>query len=142
MLLTLYIYGNTLLLVHCPTKWNSQDFASVSFLIKSQMPHAILQVDLKWTKEEVAPGSTVGLKVKAEPESLCGLRVVDKSVELLKPGEQFNVQQVFQALEPFQISEYQTPVQSNRIEYCLEKNGDHFNDYNFSRISASFLTAF
>ncbi|CAG0894419.1 unnamed protein product [Darwinula stevensoni] len=94
----------------------------LTFLVDQCLPN---KVDLKWTDQEVGPGSTVGLKVKAEPDSLCGLRVVDKSVELLRPGEQLNVQKVFQALEPFQITEYQPPVQSNRIEYCLDKNDDN-----------------
>ncbi|CAG0892013.1 unnamed protein product [Darwinula stevensoni] len=75
------------------------------------------KVELEWSEKEVGPGSKVGLKVKAEPESVCGLRVVDKSVDLLRPGDQLNLEKVFQALERFRIYDYESPSQSTDYNF-------------------------
>ncbi|CAG0898545.1 unnamed protein product [Darwinula stevensoni] len=88
----------------------------LTFRVNRCLPN---KVELEWSEKEVGPGSKVGLKVKAEPESVCGLRVVDKSVDLLKPGDQLNLDKVFQALERFQIYDYESPTQSTDYNFCL-----------------------
>ena len=44
------------------------------------------QVELKFEKSQVEPESNVSLKVTADPESRVSLLVVDRSVRLLKTG--------------------------------------------------------
>ncbi|XP_075144180.1 alpha-2-macroglobulin-like [Leptodactylus fuscus] len=44
---------------------------------------------------EVLPGSDVSLQVGAAPGSLCGLRVVDKSVVLMKPEKEMTADKVY-----------------------------------------------
>ncbi|CAG0903768.1 unnamed protein product, partial [Darwinula stevensoni] len=107
------------------------------------------KVKLKWKEEEVGPGSKVVLKVKAEPESVCGLRVVDKSVDLLRPGDQLNVDKVFQALERFQIYGYEFPSQSTDNDFCLshrpsnkDEDRDPIDDFKMYDSRSHALTSF
>ncbi|XP_053306440.1 alpha-2-macroglobulin-like [Spea bombifrons] len=58
------------------------------------------KVSLGFSPNEVLPGSDVSLKVRAEAGSLCGLRVVDQSVVLLKPEAELTADKVH-ALFPF-----------------------------------------
>lgn len=54
------------------------------------------QVSLGFSPDEVLPGSDVSLQVQAAPGSLCGLRVVDKSVVLMKPEAELTNEKVSQ----------------------------------------------
>uniref|UniRef100_A0A8C5PZS9 Uncharacterized protein n=1 Tax=Leptobrachium leishanense TaxID=445787 RepID=A0A8C5PZS9_9ANUR len=46
------------------------------------------KVSVGFTPDEVLPGSDVSLQIQADPGSLCGLRVVDHSVILMKPEKE------------------------------------------------------
>ncbi|XP_053306442.1 alpha-2-macroglobulin-like [Spea bombifrons] len=52
------------------------------------------KVSVGFSPREVLPGSDVSLKVRAEAGSLCGLRVVDQSVVLLKPEAELTADKV------------------------------------------------
>ncbi|XP_044152478.1 alpha-2-macroglobulin-like isoform X4 [Bufo gargarizans] len=53
------------------------------------------KVSVKFLPGEVLPKSDVSLQVEAAPGSLCGLRVVDKSVVLMKPDNELTATKVF-----------------------------------------------
>ncbi|XP_068114979.1 uncharacterized protein [Hyperolius riggenbachi] len=53
------------------------------------------QVSVDFSPDEVLPGSDVSLQVKAAPGSLCGLRVVDQSVVLMRPDKELTADKVF-----------------------------------------------
>ncbi|CAG0899489.1 unnamed protein product, partial [Darwinula stevensoni] len=105
------------------------------------------KVELRWNEKVAAPGSKIGLKVKAAPKSVCGLRAVDTSVDLLRPRHQLTADQVLLALERFQIFDYQSPSQSTDNNFCLRhqpsKNEDGDSKYDFIEDSRSHaLTSF
>ncbi|XP_073451712.1 alpha-2-macroglobulin-like [Aquarana catesbeiana] len=58
------------------------------------------KVSVGFSPDEVLPGSDVSLKVQAAPGSLCGLRVVDQSVVLMKPDKELTADKVYN-LFPF-----------------------------------------
>lgn len=47
-----------------------------------------LKVSLQYSEEQSLPGSMVNLHISAYPNSMCSVRAVDKSVELLKAEEE------------------------------------------------------
>ncbi|XP_069836193.1 alpha-2-macroglobulin-like isoform X2 [Dendropsophus ebraccatus] len=53
------------------------------------------KVSIGFSPGEVLPGSDVSLEVEASPGSLCGLRVVDQSVVLIKPEKELTANKVF-----------------------------------------------
>ncbi|XP_040293170.1 alpha-2-macroglobulin-like [Bufo bufo] len=53
------------------------------------------KVSSGFTADELLPGSDVSLQVEAAPGSLCGLRVVDQSVVLMKPEKELTADKVF-----------------------------------------------
>ncbi|XP_077309930.1 alpha-2-macroglobulin-like [Lithobates pipiens] len=62
------------------------------------------KVSLRFSPEEVLPGSDVSVKVQADPGSFCGLRVVDKSVVPMKPEKELTADKVYN-LFPYWESE-------------------------------------
>lgn len=58
------------------------------------------KVSIGFSPDEVLPGSDVSLKIQAAPGSLCGLRVVDQSVVLMKPDKELTADKVYN-LFPF-----------------------------------------
>ncbi|XP_041426755.1 alpha-2-macroglobulin [Xenopus laevis] len=52
------------------------------------------KVTVGFSPDEVLPGSDVSLQVQAAAGSLCGLRVVDKSVVLMKPKEELTADKI------------------------------------------------
>lgn len=55
---------------------------------------SLLQVSVKFSKEQDLPGSTTSLCLQAAPDSFCALRAVDKSVLLLKPEQELSPESV------------------------------------------------
>ncbi|XP_073402565.1 alpha-2-macroglobulin-like protein 1 isoform X2 [Dendrobates tinctorius] len=53
------------------------------------------KVSVGFSSDEVLPGTDVSLQVQAAPGSLCGLRVVDKSVVLMKPENELTAEKVY-----------------------------------------------
>nr|DBA23306.1 TPA: hypothetical protein GDO54_014234 [Pyxicephalus adspersus] len=58
------------------------------------------KVSVGFSPEEILPGLDVSLQIKAAPGSLCGLRVVDQSVVLMKPEKELTADKVYN-LFPF-----------------------------------------
>ncbi|XP_050718244.1 alpha-1-inhibitor 3-like isoform X4 [Eriocheir sinensis] len=76
-------------------------------------------VSLKWSAARAGPGDTVDLAMTAEPQSLCSLGVVDKSVELLssKEGASSTLEEVFTVVKLAGVK----PNENSQIdndEYC------------------------
>ncbi|XP_069836191.1 alpha-2-macroglobulin-like protein 1 [Dendropsophus ebraccatus] len=63
------------------------------------------KVSVGFSPEEVLPGSEVSLKVQATPGSLCGLRVVDKSVVLMKPENELTAEKVYNLFMDSELSD-------------------------------------
>lgn len=55
---------------------------------------SLLQVSVKFSKEQDLPGSTTHLCLEAAPDSFCALQAVDKSVLLLKPEQELSPESV------------------------------------------------
>ncbi|KAM4034375.1 alpha-2-macroglobulin-like protein 1 [Anomaloglossus baeobatrachus] len=53
------------------------------------------KVSVGFSPDEVLPGSDVSLQVRAAPGSLCGLRVVDQSVVLMRPENELTAEKVY-----------------------------------------------
>ncbi|XP_073451720.1 alpha-2-macroglobulin-like isoform X3 [Aquarana catesbeiana] len=64
------------------------------------------KVSFGFSPEEVLPGSNVSLQVLAAPGSLCGLRVVDQSVVLMKPEKELTADKVFDLFSSRQSGVY------------------------------------
>ncbi|XP_066457057.1 alpha-2-macroglobulin-like isoform X2 [Eleutherodactylus coqui] len=64
------------------------------------------KVSAGFSPNEVLPGSDVSLQVQAAPGSLCGLRVVDKSVVLMKPEKELTADKVFDLFPYFDFEWY------------------------------------
>lgn len=83
------------------------------------------KVNLAWSRSKAQPGEQVDLNLSAEPESLCSLGVVDKSVELLSSqDDDLTVDKVFELVEEFMVKEQDNP-QSDDKAFCkkqFEKN--------------------
>ncbi|XP_063818193.1 alpha-2-macroglobulin-like [Pseudophryne corroboree] len=62
------------------------------------------KVSVGFSPDEVLPGSDVSLRVQAAPGSLCGLRVVDQSVVLMKPEKELTEDRVYD-LFPLRFSQ-------------------------------------
>ncbi|XP_077311741.1 alpha-2-macroglobulin-like [Lithobates pipiens] len=71
------------------------------------------KVSVGFSPDEVLPGSDVSLQVQAAPGSLCGLRVVDQSVVLMKPDKELTANKVYN-LFPFR--------DDGRYDYRIKDN--------------------
>ncbi|XP_042230883.1 alpha-1-macroglobulin-like [Homarus americanus] len=76
------------------------------------------KVDLAWSHSRVQPGEDVNVNLSAEPQSLCSLGVVDKSVELLSSqNDDLTVDEIFKIVENSMILEWEN-AQSDDTKYC------------------------
>ncbi|XP_068113161.1 alpha-2-macroglobulin-like [Hyperolius riggenbachi] len=71
------------------------------------------KVSVGFSPEEVLPGSEVSLQVQAAPGSLCGLRVVDESVVLMKPGKELTADKVYNLFPSRDTGGYDSRVQED-----------------------------
>ncbi|XP_068113615.1 alpha-2-macroglobulin-like isoform X2 [Hyperolius riggenbachi] len=69
------------------------------------------KVSLGFSPDEVLPGSDISVQVHASPGSLCGLRVVDKSVVLMKPEKELTVDKVFNLFSTWDSENYDYRIQ-------------------------------
>ncbi|XP_072334709.1 alpha-2-macroglobulin-like [Scyliorhinus torazame] len=76
------------------------------------------KVSLHFSVAEDLPKSHVNLDVHAAPDSLCGLRVVDRSVLLLKPEKELSRNSVYSLLPVLDLSGYHYRVQEGAQEFC------------------------
>ncbi|XP_077114608.1 alpha-2-macroglobulin-like [Ranitomeya variabilis] len=77
------------------------------------------KVSTEFSPGEVLPGSDVSLQVQAAPGSLCGLRVVDESVVLMKPDKELTAEKVFDLfpLVDFKRYDYRIQEHEDRCSY-------------------------
>ncbi|XP_075207727.1 alpha-2-macroglobulin-like [Anomaloglossus baeobatrachus] len=71
------------------------------------------KVSTEFSPDEVLPGSDVSLQVQAAPGSLCGLRVVDQSVVLMKPEKELTADKVFNLFPSADFGWYDYRIQEN-----------------------------
>ncbi|GFY43520.1 c3 and PZP-like alpha-2-macroglobulin domain-containing protein 8, partial [Trichonephila inaurata madagascariensis] len=64
------------------------------------------KVDFEFGDEEQQPGAQTTVRVTAAPHSMCGLKIVDKSVSLLDSSDQLNKVNIFQLVEDMNRNNY------------------------------------
>ncbi|XP_075114397.1 ovostatin-like [Leptodactylus fuscus] len=64
------------------------------------------QIYLKFLEEKATPGSKVNLNITASPRSLCGVRIYDSSLELLRQDKPLTPEMVFSSLKYTSLSGY------------------------------------
>ncbi|XP_032870117.1 alpha-2-macroglobulin-like [Amblyraja radiata] len=82
------------------------------------------KVQLGFSVPEELPGSQVSLHVTAAPGSLCGLRIVDHSVLLLKPESELTVQSVYSMLPVTDLNDYSNSVRDHNSDNCVPQPDD------------------
>ncbi|CAJ0966571.1 unnamed protein product, partial [Ranitomeya imitator] len=73
-------------------------------------------VSLQFSEEQSLPGSTVNLHISAYPNSMCNVRAVDKSAELLKSQEESSEDAVNKFLNEWDTYGY--PIQIEELQTC------------------------
>ncbi|XP_073541265.1 alpha-2-macroglobulin-like [Phyllobates terribilis] len=74
------------------------------------------KVSTEFSQGEVLPGSDVSLQVQADPGSLCGLRVVDKSVVLMRPEKELTAKKVFDLFPSIHLGGYDYRIQEHEFK--------------------------
>ncbi|GIY49716.1 murinoglobulin-1 [Caerostris extrusa] len=64
------------------------------------------EVDFEFGDEVKQPGTKTSIQVKSSPNSLCGLKIVDKSVSLLNSNDQLTKEKIFQLIESMDTGIY------------------------------------
>ncbi|GFX13505.1 alpha-2-macroglobulin [Trichonephila clavipes] len=64
------------------------------------------KVDFEFGDEEQQPGAQTTVRVTAAPHSMCGLKIVDKSVSLLDSSDQLSKDNIFQLVEDMNRNNY------------------------------------
>nr|UIO57907.1 alpha-2-macroglobulin-1 [Biomphalaria glabrata] len=106
------------------------------------------QVEMTFSKTTVAPGEKVDVFIGAQPASICGLGVVDKSINLLGGNHQVTPEMVFKKIEEFNLvpppgaDEY---FNNKDYQYCMKNvkstsEGQDHEDY-FWILSSPFVDA-
>ncbi|KAM3913955.1 alpha-2-macroglobulin-like [Leptodactylus fuscus] len=72
------------------------------------------KVSTEFSPHEVLPGSDVSLQVEAAPGSLCGLRVVDQSVVLMKPEKELTADKVFDLFPAIDFGWYDSRIDEDK----------------------------
>ncbi|XP_075467863.1 alpha-2-macroglobulin-like isoform X2 [Ascaphus truei] len=93
------------------------------------------KVKLSFSPTEALPGSEAALNLLTEPNSLCALRAVDKSVLLMKPEAELSAQSVYNLLPVQDLSGYNHEghyLEEPRDDPCLKiepifMNGLYYN---------------
>ncbi|GIY10889.1 alpha-1-macroglobulin [Caerostris darwini] len=87
------------------------------------------KVDLKFKDEVKQPGTPTSLKITSSPNSLCGIKVTDKSVSLLDSSDQLSQDKVFQLIEDLYDPGYYSSnlCYSNKPQPGLELSGKNAN---------------
>lgn len=78
------------------------------------------KVELQFGDEEKQPGTKTSVTLKASPNSLCGTKVLDKSITLLDSTDPLTKQKVFQELQRFDQQQY---YQRNHCNDKFRKGG-------------------
>ncbi|KAM3913949.1 alpha-2-macroglobulin-like [Leptodactylus fuscus] len=88
------------------------------------------KVSVGFVPGEVLPGSDVSLQVGAAPGSLCGLRVVDKSVVLMKPEKEMTADKVYDLFPIPSSDKYNSRVVDEDICKPRRMNRYRYRYYN------------
>ncbi|XP_078063958.1 pregnancy zone protein-like, partial [Mustelus asterias] len=80
------------------------------------------EVSLHFSVPEDLPKSQINLGVNAAPDSLCGLRVVDRSVLLFKPEKELSGKSVYSMLPVQDLSQYHYSVRENDEDFCRRQD--------------------
>lgn len=82
------------------------------------------QVEMKFAEEKQAPGAQATIQLTAEPQSLCSIGIVDKSVYLLDKGDLLTASKVSNHLFPLDTSSHTPPQQlTSDYTYCSKIKG-------------------
>ncbi|XP_070542070.1 LOW QUALITY PROTEIN: alpha-2-macroglobulin-like [Ptychodera flava] len=74
---------------------------SIKFKVQRKFEN---EVKLQFAEDETLPGANTQLELTAAPGSLCAIGVVDKSVHLMKTGNQLTKAKVFKTLDEYDLS--------------------------------------
>ncbi|XP_066969386.1 alpha-1-inhibitor 3-like [Macrobrachium rosenbergii] len=90
---------------------------------------------LRWeTKSDALPSpkDDVSLILSSAPSSVCGLGVVDESVELLSGGQRGTptLETIFQLFGEAEVSAWDNPQVNDNL-YCNGNGGNSYNDYDY-----------
>ncbi|XP_059497226.1 alpha-2-macroglobulin-like isoform X2 [Stegostoma tigrinum] len=80
------------------------------------------KVTLHFSVAEDLPKSHISLDLRAEPDSLCGLRVVDRSVLLLKPETELSQGSIYSLLPVQDLQNYSNELKNHEQHYCKLQN--------------------
>ncbi|XP_075697342.1 alpha-2-macroglobulin-like protein 1 [Rhinoderma darwinii] len=86
---------------------------SIKIPVTSCFPNT---VSLQFSEEQILPGAMVNLHISAYPNSLCNIRAVDKSVELLKSEEKRSEDTVNEFLMQWDTFGY--PIELEELQEC------------------------
>lgn len=89
-------------------------------------------VEMTFSETSVLPGDSVNIELKAEAGSVCGVGIVDKSVNILGGNHQVTPEFIFKKIDELNIVE---PYYHHENTYCerrLKKNQDDENEENYS----------
>ncbi|XP_062903321.1 murinoglobulin-2-like [Mobula hypostoma] len=84
------------------------------------------QVQLKFSSSEELPGTLIDVELRAQPGSLCGLRVVDQSVLLLKPEKELTANSIYSSLPMSDLSDYHYLILDDTEEFCKADHGGYW----------------
>ncbi|XP_042307566.1 ovostatin-like [Sceloporus undulatus] len=88
------------------------------------------KVSLQFSEKEALPASSVSLFLEATSNSLCALRAVDKSVLLLRPGEDLSPDRVYNQMPYLELFGYYymgLDLEDDSKEPCIELKNTFFD---------------
>ncbi|XP_059165523.1 alpha-1-macroglobulin-like isoform X2 [Physella acuta] len=80
-------------------------------------------VKMSFDKESVLPGESVNIELEAAPESICGVGIIDKSLNILGGQHQIKPELIFQKIEEYNSPDFadvSVPFWGDG-DYCTEK---------------------
>lgn len=78
------------------------------------------RVKLKFGTQKSYPGSETSVRLEASPHAVCGVGIVDKSVDLLKRGNALSKEKIFEILQKYDLNRNTLPHQITDT-YCENK---------------------
>jgi hypothetical protein len=112
---------------------------SMQFLVN---PCFVNKVSMEFNRTTVLPGEVVDINLKATPGSVCGVGIVDKSVNILGGKHQITPELVFEKIEEFNTAQYaQLTDYSYFITdlYCEARIRKVKGEHDYHHFSSSFV---
>ncbi|XP_062975072.1 ovostatin-like isoform X2 [Elgaria multicarinata webbii] len=110
---------------------------SISFQVEKCFRN---KVKLQFSEQQVLPASKVGLYLQASTNSFCALRAVDKSVLLLRPGDNLSPEQVYNQMPYLDLYGYYyggLDLEDDPKEPCIELQNTFFNGLYYIPVNVS-----